>query len=51
VVQARALVSTQAWGQRDGKYNYEDMFTAVVKLFFKLPDDEWAVETLAWYQK
>ncbi|KAJ7760883.1 hypothetical protein DFH07DRAFT_957414 [Mycena maculata] len=48
--QARTMLSTSEWKRKDGKYNYERLFDAVVELF-KNPAGAWTIETLAWYQK
>ncbi|KAJ6456343.1 hypothetical protein C8R47DRAFT_1227880 [Mycena vitilis] len=48
---AHTILSTKQWDVRDGAYNYEKMFDAVVKPFSGLPNDPWAVETLQWFQE
>ncbi|KAJ6549819.1 hypothetical protein B0H19DRAFT_183535 [Mycena capillaripes] len=52
--QARTMLSTSAWTSKDGKYDYEKLFDNIVQLCEpnpEDPDDLWAVETFAWYQK
>ncbi|KAJ6478899.1 hypothetical protein C8R45DRAFT_833021 [Mycena sanguinolenta] len=48
--QARTMLSTSDWTTRDGQYNYETLFDNVLELF-EAPMDEWARDTLAWYQR
>ncbi|KAJ7841818.1 hypothetical protein B0H14DRAFT_3693499 [Mycena olivaceomarginata] len=48
VVQARTMISSKDWGRRDGAFDNEALFDAVVNLFSGLPEDPWAIETLAW---
>ncbi|KAJ7787027.1 hypothetical protein B0H14DRAFT_3506027 [Mycena olivaceomarginata] len=50
-VQARTMLSTKDWRRRDGAFNYETLHDQVVALFSGLPGDEWAVDTLAWFQR
>ncbi|KAJ6552937.1 hypothetical protein B0H19DRAFT_1263374 [Mycena capillaripes] len=49
--QARTMLSTKDWKLRDGSFNNEEFYDAIIKLFSGLPDDPWAVETLDWYQR
>ncbi|KAJ7077955.1 hypothetical protein C8R44DRAFT_896104 [Mycena epipterygia] len=49
-VQARTMLSTAEWKSRDGAYDYEALFTSIVNLF-EDPEDPWAKDTLAWYQR
>ncbi|KAJ7468865.1 hypothetical protein B0H11DRAFT_1732036 [Mycena galericulata] len=49
-VQARTMISTSDWKLRDGTYDYEQFYNSIVILFSD-PDDEWAIETLKWYQR
>ncbi|KAJ7701362.1 hypothetical protein B0H16DRAFT_1748596 [Mycena metata] len=49
-LKARTILSTSEWTCKDGKYNYELLFNAVVKVF-ENPTSPWTVETLAWYKK
>jgi hypothetical protein len=44
------MLATKDWAERDGEYDYNELFTKVVDLFAD-PDDPWAKETLDWYQK
>ncbi|KAK7013427.1 hypothetical protein R3P38DRAFT_3575790 [Favolaschia claudopus] len=50
-VQARTMISTSDWADKDGSYKYEKMFDNVILLFESDPTDKWAVETLAWCQR
>ncbi|KAJ7732771.1 hypothetical protein B0H14DRAFT_3517583 [Mycena olivaceomarginata] len=50
-VQARTMLSTKDWRHRDGAFNYETLHNQVVALFSGLPSDEWAVDTLTWFQR
>ncbi|KAJ7315107.1 hypothetical protein DFH08DRAFT_715802, partial [Mycena albidolilacea] len=50
-VQARTMLSTKDWRRRDGAFNYETLHDQVVALFSGLPGDQWAVDTLAWFQR
>ncbi|KAJ7801728.1 hypothetical protein B0H13DRAFT_2497427 [Mycena leptocephala] len=47
--QARTMLATKDWAERDGEYDYNELFTKVVDLFAD-PNDPWAKETLDWYQ-
>ncbi|KAJ7837311.1 hypothetical protein B0H13DRAFT_1912562 [Mycena leptocephala] len=47
--QARTMLATKDWAERDGEYDYNELFTKVVDLFAD-PDDPWVKETLDWYQ-
>ncbi|KAJ7506329.1 hypothetical protein B0H11DRAFT_1707147 [Mycena galericulata] len=50
-VQVRdSLHGVQHWKLRDGTYDYEQFYNSIVILFSD-PDDEWAIETLKWYQR
>ncbi|KAJ6516980.1 hypothetical protein DFH09DRAFT_1332652 [Mycena vulgaris] len=49
--QARTLISTSDWTAKDGSYNYEKLFNAVVALFEDDPTDPWVIDTLTWYQE
>lgn len=44
------MLSTSPWTAKDGKFDYERFFERIVQ-FFEDPNDLWALETLAWYQK
>ncbi|KAJ7883249.1 hypothetical protein B0H13DRAFT_2344235 [Mycena leptocephala] len=47
--QARTMLGTKDWTERDGEYDYIELFNKVVKLFAD-PEDDWAKETLDWFQ-
>ncbi|KAJ6548394.1 hypothetical protein B0H19DRAFT_1265231 [Mycena capillaripes] len=47
--QARTMLATKDWAERDGEYDYNELFTKIVNLSAD-PDDPWAKETLDWYQ-
>jgi hypothetical protein len=44
------MIGAKDWTERDGSYNYEDLFDAILRLF-EDPDSPWAKETLQWYQE
>lgn len=44
------MLGTKDWTERDGEYDYIELFNKVVNLFAD-PEDDWAKETLDWFQK
>ncbi|KAK7021003.1 hypothetical protein R3P38DRAFT_3318280 [Favolaschia claudopus] len=48
--QARTMISTSEWTEKDGSYKYDKMFDNVLALFEADETDPWAVETLEWLQ-
>ncbi|KAK6997152.1 hypothetical protein R3P38DRAFT_2563754, partial [Favolaschia claudopus] len=49
-IQARTMISTSEWTEKDGSYKYDKMFDNVLALFEADETDAWAVETLEWLQ-
>ena len=50
-VQARfALSSCEEWGAEDGQFILQDFYQAILELFDD-EEDEWAVDTLAWWNE
>ncbi|KAJ7256044.1 hypothetical protein C8J57DRAFT_1721611 [Mycena rebaudengoi] len=49
-VNGRVLLCTTDWAARNGPFDNENFFKQIVDLFRSDPEDEWAVETLAWLQ-
>jgi hypothetical protein len=50
-MQARfALSSCEEWGAEDGVFILQDFYNVILELFSD-EKDEWAVQTLAWWNK
>ncbi|SJK96863.1 uncharacterized protein ARMOST_14562 [Armillaria ostoyae] len=50
--QARyALSSKDGWTEQDGAFDLPLFYKSIVDLFESHPDDEWALETLAWWNE
>ncbi|KAJ7252943.1 hypothetical protein C8J57DRAFT_1519733 [Mycena rebaudengoi] len=49
-VQARTMISTSDWTDKDGSFSVVKMFNKIVKLF-EDPNDPWTIDTLQWYQQ
>ncbi|KAJ7727494.1 hypothetical protein B0H14DRAFT_2640891 [Mycena olivaceomarginata] len=43
------MLGTKDWTERDGEYDYIELFNKVINLFAD-PEDDWAKETLDWFQ-
>ena len=41
----------EEWGEVDGNFNQKRFFESIVGLFEEDPEDEWAVDTLKWWDK
>ncbi|KAK0438852.1 uncharacterized protein EV420DRAFT_1651270 [Desarmillaria tabescens] len=46
-----ALSSKDGWTEQDGAFDMTAFYDSIVALFESHPDDEWMVETLAWWNE
>ncbi|KAK0489392.1 hypothetical protein IW261DRAFT_1290156, partial [Armillaria novae-zelandiae] len=46
-----ALSSKDSWTEQDGTFNMATFYNSVVTMFESYPDDEWCLDTLAWWNK
>ncbi|SJL13965.1 uncharacterized protein ARMOST_17417 [Armillaria ostoyae] len=46
-----ALSSKDGWTEQDGAFDLPLFYKSIVDLFESHPDDEWALETLAWWNE
>ncbi|PBK80923.1 hypothetical protein ARMGADRAFT_1039719 [Armillaria gallica] len=46
-----ALSSKNTWCEQDGAFNMNMFYVAIMDLFEQYPDNEWAIETLHWWNQ
>ncbi|KAK0243691.1 hypothetical protein EDD85DRAFT_784245 [Armillaria nabsnona] len=46
-----ALSSVDGWTCRDGKFNLVKLYDTIVDMYEDFPEDPWAVQSLAWWNK
>lgn len=46
-----ALSSKDGWTEQDGAFDMATFYDSIVALFESYPDDEWALDTLAWWNE
>ncbi|KAK0471656.1 hypothetical protein IW261DRAFT_1666963 [Armillaria novae-zelandiae] len=46
-----ALSSLDSWRCRDGKFDLQKFYSSIVDMYEDIPDDPWAVASLAWWNK
>lgn len=51
-VQARFMISSmEKWSSKDGSFEIDVFYENIAQVFEEYPNDKFAVETLAWYQR
>ncbi|SJL06847.1 uncharacterized protein ARMOST_10189 [Armillaria ostoyae] len=46
-----ALCAKDSWTKRDGAFDMDAFYMAIINLFEEYPDDKWATATLAWWNE